>query len=463
MILSGKSISHGAYLKRYLIEKRDNDFDPEVFRIKGTGTPDNYDLSADELILSGLLSKGDKNIYHLQINPAIGEDNLSDEQWQDCIDISMRWAKLEDQKYVAVKHTKKDRSHMHVMIDRYDYDLGILRSDSHDWRKLEKAADELAEMLGHEMVVRKTDRTAHTIHKEILTELWYNSENPRDFIDDAAELDYHVAKGLKNHPWRVITPDGKSLNLVKQIDGVKTADVADLLKRETLLFEADALRMADEKKIAVALAKEQFNDNLKSEKFLKDQEDREKEKKQVSRLEAEVAGHEALENQEVTHSKPKKSMENIDELARRQQKEYADLLEKQRQEWQSLQKQYNSNISLDVADAFRKYGGQELRELALQHNQERNNNADYVKVMNIDREMILAEQAAIKEMEEIVNQKANEQSVFQKIAKEAEQTQQELDRQEKIKQQAEQKRLYMEQQNQRKLGLHKDNGQEMTR
>lgn len=295
MIIAGKSIAHGAYLAQYLKEQRDNDIDPEVFRIKGTATPDNYQLSSAEIAMSGMLSRGDKNVYHLQINPGIGEDRLTDSEKDYCIDTCLRALGMEGQKHYAVEHVKNGRWHMHVGIDRYDWKTRTLKSDSHDWKKLQTAAQEISQELGHEAVARKPDYKKMAVHKQIMTDLWYAAENGRDFIDQARELKYYVAKGLKNHPWRVITPEGKSLNLAKQIKGIKTADLEAAFKGQKLLFEAEALKLVDqENKMAIQMAKDKFLSNFSEDPELDEREDREKEKKDPSRPETEIS---ALEDE----------------------------------------------------------------------------------------------------------------------------------------------------------------------
>lgn len=263
MIIQGKSVSHGRYLKHYLVSKRDNDIKPEIFKISGTATPGNYDLSADEIIMSSMMSKGDKNIYHAQINPAIGEDDLSDEQWQLCIDSLLKGLGLDQQKYVAIMHTKNGRKHMHLKIDRYDWDRGILISDSHDYKIHKSVATELEETLGHAQTIRKRDYKKEQIHKDTLTELWYNSKTASEFIESAEALGYQIGKGLDKRPFKAITPDGKSLDLVRQLKGIKTEEVASRMQYEKLQTEAEALRrITIEKKNKIELKRKEFIDNL---------------------------------------------------------------------------------------------------------------------------------------------------------------------------------------------------------
>lgn len=317
MIIAGKSIAHGAYLAQYLREQRDNDQEPEVFRIKGTATPDNYQLSADEIAMSGMLSRGDKNVYHLQINPGIGEDRLTDYEKDYCIDSCLRALGMEGQKHYAVEHVKNGRWHMHVGIDRYDWKTRSLKSDSHDWKKLQSAAEEISQQLGHRTVARKPDYKKAAVHKEVMTDLWYGAENGRDFIDQARELKYYVAKGLKNHPWRVITPDGKSLNLAKQIKGIKAADLEKAFKGQKLMFEADALKLVDqENKRAIQAVNEDFLSNFKEDPELDEQEGREKEKKNPSRPETEIS---ALEDDVELIREPEK--EKLSDRIKRKREE----------------------------------------------------------------------------------------------------------------------------------------------
>lgn len=300
MIIKGKAVSHGRYLKTYLISKRDNDIDPDVFRIRGTATPDNYNLSANEIILSGLLSRGDKNVYHGIINPSINDRPLTDEEWHKSIDKLLEGLGYEDQKHIAIRHIKDGREHMHLMVDRYSYELNKLLPDNHNYRVHQNVATELEEEFGHDLTPRKRDYKKLAHHKDILTDIWNNVADGRDFIEQAEALGYHVGKGLEKRPFKVVTPDGKSLDLVRQLKGVKTAEVFDRLRYEDLQTEAEALkRVGEEEKIAREMAEQEFLRNLEDEKFLAEREGREKEKKQIAELEAELARAKALEEEAV--------------------------------------------------------------------------------------------------------------------------------------------------------------------
>lgn len=307
MIIKGKSASHGRYLKHYLIAKRDNDKEPEVFRIRGTATPDNYDLSANEIALSGLLSRGDKNIYHAIINPSINDRSLTDEEWHTSIDKLLEGLGYQDQKHIAIRHIKGGRDHMHLMVDRYSYELNKLLPDGNNYYIHQDVAAELEVLFGHEQTPRQSiyskDRAKETKlshHKEILTDLWNGTTSGQDFLEQAESLGYHVGAGLEKRPFKVVLPDGRSVDLVRQLKGVKLADVYDRIDPRDLPNEADVLKMVtSEKKMERELVEQEFLRNLEDEQFLAHTEGREKEKKQIAELEAELARAAALEEESI--------------------------------------------------------------------------------------------------------------------------------------------------------------------
>lgn len=349
MIIKGKSASHGRYLKGYLISKRDNDIDPEVFKIKGTATPDSYDLSANEIALSGLLSRGDKNIYHAIINPSTNDRSLTDEEWHTSIDKLLEGLGYQDQKHIAVKHVKDDREHMHLMVDRYSYELNKLLPDGNNYYIHQDVAAELEQLFGHEQTPRQSiyskDRAKETKlshHKDILTDLWNGTTSGQDFLEQAESLGYHVGAGLEKRPFKVVLPDGRSVDLVRQLKDIKLADVYERINPKELPNEADVIKLVtDEIKMQRELAEQEFLRNLEDEQFLAHTEGRNKEKKQIAELEADMARAAALENQEVMHSKSKK-LESLRETLVRHEKERLEFVRNSLEELEYLRFMYGS-------------------------------------------------------------------------------------------------------------------------
>ena len=189
--------------------------------------------------LTSELTRSDKGLYHAQINPAYGEDqNMTVEHWRQAADILSKQLQLEDQRRVMVLHTKKGRTHAHVVWERYDFNRGIMVSDSFSHLAQNRARKELEITFGHKRTPERNKN--RPVIKQKLTDLWEKFQKGHEFIKAAAKEGYIIAKGVKR-PFRVIDENGRSFNLVKQIDNVKTRDIRERLKDEKLVSEKEAI------------------------------------------------------------------------------------------------------------------------------------------------------------------------------------------------------------------------------
>lgn len=247
MVIRGRSRSNGAQLADYLLNSRENER-ARIIDIRGTAQPDSLKKSLLEMSLSSELTKtGDKGLYHAQVNPAIGEDRpMTQDDWLKAADMLEERLGFTGQKRAIVLHEKKGRIHGHVVWERYDHDTGTLRSDSHNFKKHDQARAEIEQALGHVRTAQKADRVQEPSHKERLTQLWQDSPDGRSFIDAASRAGYFIAQRDDRRPFRAITPEGDSVDLVRQLDGIKTKEVRDRLQpiRADLWPEADAVQRA---------------------------------------------------------------------------------------------------------------------------------------------------------------------------------------------------------------------------
>lgn len=242
MVIKGRSRSNGAQLADYLLQSKENDR-AYVLDIQGTVRPDSLKKSLLEMSLSSDLTKRGKNgLYHAQINPAIGEDHpMTQEDWLKAADILGQHLGFDGQKRAIVLHEKNGRLHGHVVWERYDHDTGKLRGDGKNYEKHDKARAEIERELGHELTPQRNAR--EPTHQERLTQFWQDHPDAHSFIEAAQEAGYQVCQGNARRPFRVVTPDGQSLDLVRQLDGIKTKDVRDRLQpvRDDLQTEVEAL------------------------------------------------------------------------------------------------------------------------------------------------------------------------------------------------------------------------------
>jgi hypothetical protein len=265
MIIKGKSRGNGAQLADYLVSKRDNDL-VQILDVRGTATPQNLKRSLLEMSLSSEQTKGVHGLYHLQLNPNPkgGEDRaMAQADWLMAADIAEKHLGLNNQKRAIVLHEKSGRVHAHIVWERYDHEKGRLISDSKNYKAQDKARAELEQVLNHERTPQKRDKTKEPEHKAILTEIWVNSANGHEFREKAKLAGYEIARGLDRRPFKVVTPDGVSLDLVRQLEGIKTAQVAGQLNSVKLPMEVEALKLQKslEKDQDKTKEKEAANDN----------------------------------------------------------------------------------------------------------------------------------------------------------------------------------------------------------
>ncbi|MCE6993125.1 relaxase/mobilization nuclease domain-containing protein [Dyadobacter sp. CY323] len=266
-------------LAMYLLDKRDNE-KIEILDIRGTATPTDLKRSLLEMELTVELTNGLKGLHHGQIAPRAHESrNMTIDDWHYCIETYARNTGHEGQKYAAVLHTKKGSTHAHVVFERYKHETGTLIRDSFNYYDNNHTRAELEKHFGHEPTPWRRDKTHEQNHKKTLSEIWEYSKDGIDFIEQAEAMGYQVAKGLDRRPYKVITPDRQSLDLVRQLDGVKTAEVKKEFADILLQTEAEALRkIAVEKKVEIEEKRQEFIDNFRK------QEDKEVEKKPESEI-----------------------------------------------------------------------------------------------------------------------------------------------------------------------------------
>lgn len=250
MVIKGRSRGNGVQLADYLLNNIENDRAQLLDVVRGTSRPNDLKKSLLEMSLSSELTKGVHGLYHAQINPAIGEDHpMSPDDWQRAADILEQHLGFEGQKRAIVLHEKKGRIHGHIVWERYDHETGILKNDGQNYKKHDQARAEIERELGHEITAQQRDRTKEPDHKQELTKLWNDTRDGRSFVKEAEKSGYQIAYSDDRRPWRVVTPDGHSLDLVRQLDNAKNKDVRDRLQpiRDELKPEAEALAMARER------------------------------------------------------------------------------------------------------------------------------------------------------------------------------------------------------------------------
>ena len=242
MVIRGRTRGNGRQLANYLLTMAENS-SIEILDVNGRGSmPD--DALIQELTsmsLTAELTKSQKGLYHAQINPAYGDDKkMTAAEWQQSADMLEKALGLSEQRRVIVLHTKKDRTHAHVVWERYDHQKGIMRSDSFSRYKQNAVRLEMEKLFEHKQTPEKNPHREDM--KKELSALWQKSTTGAAFIHAAKEQGYIIATSLNRRPFMVVDKYGRSFDLVRQLENVKTKDVRERFKTEKLPTEKTALK-----------------------------------------------------------------------------------------------------------------------------------------------------------------------------------------------------------------------------
>ena len=241
MVIRGRTRGNGRQLAAYLLAQGENEY-IRILDIAGRDQTHGELLHRTLLSMSftSELTKSDKGLYHVQINPAYHEDRRMDrEAWIKAADILEKELGLTDQRRVIVLHTKKGRTHAHVVWERYDHDKGIMISDSFSRLAQDRARKEMERVFNQQKTPHRNEQRPEM--KKHLTELWHKTKSGKEFIIEAGKAGYVIAAGLQRRPFMVVDSTGRSFDLVRQLDKVKTKDIRERLKGEKLIAEKDAI------------------------------------------------------------------------------------------------------------------------------------------------------------------------------------------------------------------------------
>lgn len=237
----GKSRGNAGQLAAYLLRQGDNDQPPETLEVAGYGPSLKTALECMEE--AGRDSRGEKTLYHAQINPEPGHPV----NWIQAADILAEELGFEGQPRVLVLHEKKGRQHLHVVFQRYDAERGTLIHDGHNYRKHTRAARRMEREFGHQAISESRSQKPKPIAernneerwikawaeaKKIIQEAWEErSSKGVDFCKGVLEYGYILTKGDRR-AFAVIDRHGEEFNPLRALKGVKTADLKRAVGKE---------------------------------------------------------------------------------------------------------------------------------------------------------------------------------------------------------------------------------------
>ncbi|MBN8672165.1 MAG: relaxase [Chitinophagales bacterium] len=244
MVIRGNSRGNARQLSHYLLAKKENEA-IRILDVNGQLNPETEDLHRAVFLMgvSAELSKSEKGLYHAQINPAIGEDAaMNDDHWLLAADILGKQLGLEEQSRAIVLHTKKGRTHAHVVWERYSHEQGKMVSDSFSRLAQDRARKEMEATFGQAPTPHRNKHRPEL--KASLSALWHQTGTGAQFVKAARQNGYIISEGSGRSPYMVVDENGRSYDLTRQLQGVRLKEVRTRLRHETLLGEKDAIALA---------------------------------------------------------------------------------------------------------------------------------------------------------------------------------------------------------------------------
>jgi hypothetical protein len=270
MVIAGKIRGNAPQLADYLLAEGTNER-ITILDVDG-GTQPNGEQLRDILYsmeLNSELTRTRNSVYHAYINPS--PDDTTDramtmEEWQQSVEILTKQLGYEDQRRVVVLHEKPGkRIHAHIVYERYNHERGVMATYEQNYKAHDRARAEMEKKLSHKPTPQKNKNRDR--HKQTLTEIWQRTNTAAQFIREAEANGYKIAKGT-DRPFRVVDADGRSFDLVRLLDKVKTQDVRARLEQIKLPSNKQAInRMAllkKEKENAKAIVTQDNQTPLKS-------------------------------------------------------------------------------------------------------------------------------------------------------------------------------------------------------
>lgn len=315
--------------------KADND-NIRVLEIRGTSHPDDLFESLLEMSLTSELTKTDKGLYHVQICPAYGEDKLMrDEDWIRAADIMETETGFVGQKRAIVLHDKKGKLHAHVTWERYDHDTGLMKSNKFSRLAQDRARGLIEREFGHYRTPERNKRRPEM--KEFLSEVWQKCNDAQSFMNVIKDKGYVIAAGTQR-PYMVVDDSGRSFNLVRQLENVKTGEVRDRFKTLKLAKEKEVIEQVRINQARSSSNKPapkiQVNDNVKQH-VERDKSPKATDKPLVMQIKFEIEGN--------TNLKASEQLKSAIDLLDEKQKRKQELLEKIRRERLEKAKQFRDN------------------------------------------------------------------------------------------------------------------------
>jgi len=242
MFVSGKIRGNAPQLGNYALTIGKNE---SIFILDVNGRPnanaEHLKALMHSMELNSELTRSGNSVYHTVINP--DPDSQQDramtmDEWHEAVNTHLKNLKCSQQRTATILHELDGRMHAHIIIERYNYETGTMLDFKHNYAAHDKTRFELEKRLGHVHTPKKN--TNQPKHKKTLTAIWNEAKTGTQFVKLAKANGYLIAKGT-DRPFRVIDQNGRSFDLVRQLNSVNTKEVREKLKSLKLMDDKDAI------------------------------------------------------------------------------------------------------------------------------------------------------------------------------------------------------------------------------
>lgn len=289
MIVKASQRGGGQQLATHLLNSYDNER-VEIMEIRGSLAPDLHGAFAEWRAVSKA-TNCKKDLYSLSVNPDPEQGRLTREQYQDFLNRAEKKLGLDGRPRAVVFHIKKDkegipREHCHAVWSRIDTEKLKAVHMGKDWLSLRSVVREFAkdhnltlprgvardsltgrfnarnkfENLQEKQQEERTGQSKEERQKTI-TEAWQKTTDGRSFVAALEERGFYLAQGTTRKGYVVVDRFGEIHGLARQIDGVRTKQLAARLTDfplEKLPTPDKAKQYAEEQREKIFSLKQDF-------------------------------------------------------------------------------------------------------------------------------------------------------------------------------------------------------------
>lgn len=266
MIPFGSQRGLGQDLATHLLNAHDNEI-LELADIRGSLANDLHGAFEEWEIQAHAVTKCQKYLYSLSINPDPRQGELTREQYLDYIGRVEEKLDLTDQPRAIIFHEKNGREHAHVVFSRIDAKNERAVHIAFDRQKLMMVTREFARDHGLELpkgyekggenkqqsLYEKAQQDQTGISRqdriEEVTSAWRQSDSPRAFVNALEECGYILATGKRPYVLVDIYGHMNALSKLVDDDNVKTKDIKAFLEGA---YPAHSLPTVDEARTLAA-------------------------------------------------------------------------------------------------------------------------------------------------------------------------------------------------------------------